>query len=145
MLSAARGMGKRGGDSGEEMGAPGGGSWRGCRGSGLRGRMGARKVAEGSQEAIGMAAASAVGRGVGGSRSCRRRRGAAAVFLTLEVDGEGREDGWGCRKVSGRSLGRWPEGGGRCWLTVEREEELEGRLAGGFPEIGEEGEGRGGG
>ena len=46
------------------------------------------------------------------------RKGGAGEGIG-EIDRERREDGWGCRKVSGRSLGRfsgetgrWPEGGG---------------------------------
>ena len=55
--------------------------------------------------------------------------------------GGGHEDGRGCRRVSGRGFGRfagetgrWSECGGGCWRKVEREEELEERLEGRWPE-----------
>ena len=90
----------------------------GCRGEG---EMGGRDV----RSAIGITNCSV----------WEFRKGGAGEGIG-EIDGGGREDGWGCRKVSGRGLGRfsgetgrWPEGGGRCWRKVEREKELVERMA----------------
>ena len=116
-------MRRRGGVSGEEAGASGGGTWRGCRGRQSSWRTGAQRFAEGSRRRSGGGTAAATGRGVscsrgeGGGRELQRRR---------DLGGRWRKIGdWGGREAAVWSSAGGYGGGedwrGRGWRSVEEE------------------------